>query len=123
MTEEVEIRQYDSTYLECRDMMHAWKTVGYYNAGSCVERLLVCQRCRMQALDFLDQNGVKVRSRRYLYPDDYQVEGGYEKSDVRAERLRRTKVYASEATMRAALKRSTATKQVPARQRQLRVAS
>lgn len=112
------ISNYDQTFLECRDMLHAWYVVGHYQANGHIERLLECRRgCSVQGIDTLNRHGRRVKARKYQYPDGYQVEGGIDKEDVRAERLRRVKVYASEQTMQQALARATATKRPSSKKR------
>lgn len=98
------LADYNETYLVCRDLMHAWRPLGWYRkvgwsgAGN-THRLLVCDRCGMERDDRWD--GAETRH-SYAQPDGYHVEGvRISKADVRAEQLRRAKrIFDSEDAMR-----------------------
>lgn len=96
------LRGYDDTWLECRDLHHAWKTVGIYrdhNGDRC--RVLRCDReCEVAAFDVISPTGARVKPRRYKYPDGYKI-GKLQTEELRVESIRRTKIYRSEAAMAA----------------------
>lgn len=103
------LAEYNDTFLECRDLMHAWRIFGYYRAGSGggwggTNRLLKCARCGMERTDRWD--GITVRH-SYNQPEGYRIEGvRLSKGDVRAEQLRRARqIFDSEEAMKKALKR------------------
>lgn len=93
--------------LECRDLRHAWKTVAVFRNGEGYRiRVLRCSRgCKVDARDTLGDDYERVKPRRYDYSRavGYRVEGGIEPSDVRAESIKRVKVYTSERAMLADL--------------------
>lgn len=87
------LADYNGTFLECRDLMHSWRTLGYYRSGGwgSTHRTLICTRCGMERDD--DWDGVLVRH-RYQQPDNYKIDGvRVTKADIRHEQLRRATVY------------------------------
>lgn len=101
------LAEYNETYLNCRDLMHSWRTVGFFRSagwGSSTSRSLLCDRCGMERTDIWD--GVTVRH-NYRQPEGYRVEGRtISKGEVREEQMRRSHIYDSEEAMRKALKPS-----------------
>jgi hypothetical protein len=97
------LRDYDGTYLECRDLRHTWTVVGYYRVGPEIHRQLHCKRCPTVRTDRWGRNGDRLAN-SYNYPDGYQIRGAnVSPHDVRIETLRRVNVYASEHEMVQAL--------------------
>lgn len=100
------LAEYNETFLACRDLLHAWRPLGYYRDGGWggTKRLLKCERCGMERTDAWD--GVTVRH-TYNQPEGYRLEGvRLSKGDVRAEQLRRARtIFDSEEAMRKAMKR------------------
>lgn len=97
------LHDYDDTWLECRDLKHAWETIGVFrDANGHRVRVLHCTReCEVQGFDLLGVGGERVKPRRYKYPDGYKTIGKIEVTDLRVEAIRRTKIYRSEAAMAA----------------------
>lgn len=97
------LHDYDDTWLECRDLKHAWKTLGVFrDANGNRVRVLKCERgCEVAGFDLLGVGGERVKPRRYKYPDGYKSLGKVEVTDLRVESIRRTKIYRSEAAMAA----------------------
>lgn len=89
------------TYLECRDLMHAWKVEQDFlirDAGTrrklgIVRRLLCCTRCETRREDLIWMKTFARLSSRYIYPDGYGVRGNHRgvvsKAEVRSEAYRR----------------------------------
>jgi len=89
---------YPVDYLQCRDLRHAWKLVGYYRANGHIVRALVCERCDMDRHDRLWSSG-RLAGRTYTPPEGYYVPGGVELVDVRAELMDRFTIFESEDDM------------------------
>lgn len=93
------LRKYDPIHLDCRDLKHAWQKKGYYRTPEgMVRRVLVCMRCGADGRDEFTPNMTRNRPRRYLLPDGYRI-GRLEQVEVRAESIRRARVYRSESEM------------------------
>jgi hypothetical protein len=95
---------YPDTFLDCRDLRHAWKRLGSYHAYGEIVRVLICARCDCTARDYWSPSGIRLRSRSYDYPDGYRLSDGSTVQDIRAQVLRKAAVYDTEAAMHAALK-------------------
>ena len=58
---EVALSTYDETYLECRNLGHVWRVVGYFRgATGAVLRHLRCQRCETVRVDNWTLSGDRV---------------------------------------------------------------
>lgn len=85
------LHQLDEQFLECRDLRHPFKVVGYFRDNGHVCRKLVCPRCTMEAIDTWTQTGMR-EPRRYYAPEGYYLSGsGVTMQDVRIEVLRRVR--------------------------------
>lgn len=81
---------FDSRFLDCRDMGHAWE-----RASDIVKergddgvlrfsRVLRCSRCTtMRRDEFVVGDVVKPKGRGYTYPKGYQVKGGLSRGEAR----------------------------------------
>lgn len=87
-------RQYDDTYLDCRDLRHPWKVVGFYRQAGDIRRILECTRCGTQRNDHWHSDGQREPS-SYSYAEGYQVEGGFDTYEVRREVIRRATIFKS----------------------------
>lgn len=101
------LAEYNPTYLQCRDLMHAWDVVGHFRTAgwASTKRLVRCARCGMERYD--QDDGVTVQH-RYNQPDGYKIEGvRLSKREVRQEQLRRAagNIWDSEEEMRKALRK------------------
>jgi hypothetical protein len=88
-------------YLECRDLLHAWRTIQDFQVRDAdtrrktgiLRRLLECDRCGTQREDLIWLRTFERLSSRYIYPDDYRAPGHHRgitaKTDIRAEVWRR----------------------------------
>ena len=102
------VREYDGTFLDCRDLRHTWKCVGYYRVDGRVRRLLECVRgCGTQRHDHWKQDGERLQP-AYSYANGYQVEGGMDTWEVRREVMRRATIFTSEQAMLDALTKAGA---------------
>lgn len=105
------LNSYDETFLECRDLRHAWRRIGYWNEGWRVVKLLQCQRCPTTRRISMRANGAIIDS-KYEYPDGYQIKGagmgGVPGDKLRVEAMKRARVWASENEMMEALKKPRA---------------
>ena len=64
---------YDETFLDCRDIRHAWERFGApWRDGAEVKRRLVCRRCGTQRVDAWRPDGGRVDN-RYAYAEGYLV--------------------------------------------------
>jgi hypothetical protein len=104
VTEEPEhtLDQYEDAFLECRGLAHAWSSIGFFQDGGYVSRLVRCARCGTEKVQTMRTNGTFVRN-RYEHPEGYlMTSGGVTKSDVRYEVLRRAsnQTYGSLAELR-----------------------
>jgi hypothetical protein len=89
-------------YLDCRDRGHAWfdvKTEPSLRRTShgMVYRVLDCHRCKTKREDLIIRSTGSIESRRYYYPDGYQVKAGH--NVVKAE-IRKLAVRAAFAALR-----------------------
>lgn len=90
---------YDETFLECRDLHHPWRVLGFYRVGAEIRRRLICSRCSTEATDVWRPNGERIK-RGYKYVEGYNIKGGgVTPFDVRREVLARVTVYDNEANM------------------------
>lgn len=100
---EASLRRYDEKFLDCREV-HFFLTVGWHKTDDgYVQRTRICTRCGTVCKDKLDTYGDRVTSRRYQWPEGYKLDGVVPRVRIRAESLRRAKVYPSEAAMIAAM--------------------
>lgn len=80
---------FDSRYLECRDLGHAWErasdVVRTVEGGvRSFKRVLQCTRCKTLRKDeFRVTDSVSPKGRQYAYPKGYVVKGGLSRSDAR----------------------------------------
>lgn len=98
--------QYEESFLECRGLAHAWSSVGFFQDGGYVSRLVRCARCGTEKVQTMRTNGSFVRN-RYEHPEGYLIAGGgVTKTDVRYEVLRRasSQTYGSLGELREHLK-------------------
>jgi hypothetical protein len=99
------LKGYDDTYLDCRDLRHVWRSVGYWREpDGIVARLLRCQRCETERTDRWDRTSFDRHPSRYHYAKGYEIAmaDGQQRTDahdVRAEAVRRATVYANESSM------------------------
>lgn len=112
-----ELRDYDDSFLLCRDLLHSWVPPGdYFHQGNEIHRILTCGRCGMERRDVWSSRGERISS-QYYQPDDYGFEGvgkgGVDRSKIRIERLRRVKVYASASSLEKAVYSNGAKKKAP----------
>lgn len=99
--EQVDLTDYETKYLACRDLRHAWEARGYYRgAYGGVRRLLTCLRCGTYREDRWEGGEVK---RAYDYPEGYQLDHKVDGAEVRDAVVKRAKVYATQDTMLKAL--------------------
>lgn len=94
VAEAVDLKTYNETYLECRDLRHAWRLLGFYKQGSGqLGRRLACTRCNTVRHDIWSNSGERIKA-QYDYVDGYSLKGsgGIEQHDVRREQIRRANV-------------------------------
>jgi hypothetical protein len=97
------VKSYDDTFLDCRDLRHTWRVVGYYRRDGVVRRVIECVRgCGTQRVDNWKRDGQRLQP-VYSYANGYQVEGGMDTYEVRREVMRRATIFASEKAMVEAL--------------------
>ena len=106
---------YPQQFLDCRDLRHPWKVVGFYHQGGDVIRSLMCPQCGSDAYDTWSPGATCRRARRYKYAEGYRIGGGgISMQEVREEVLNRVRVFDSEEAMNAELfkprRRARATK-------------
>lgn len=95
---EASLHTYDENNLECREM-HWWVQIGFFfDAFGDIRRRWRCVRCKTVKTNRMSPNGAYVGNTTYKHPDGYKVPG-VKRQQVRAEKIRRAKVYASEASM------------------------
>lgn len=94
------LHNYDKKWLDCRDLRHTWKLLGYYRANNQdVFRTLRCERCECEATDHWTASGYRW-PRRYEYPDGYQLKGSRVAAvEVRVEVLSRATIFESQDQM------------------------
>lgn len=85
---------YPATYLACRDLQHAWEIDSWYREGGEIRRVLLCNRCGTERHDRWTRSAERLNG-SYVYADDYMVEGGVDRVDVRLAAMGRARVYAS----------------------------
>lgn len=96
-------------FLMCRTVSHGWEEV-----PSELERpepgywwfVLRCMRCKTERIDLIDTWGV-VASRRYRYPDGYEIDEKFARSEIRNEWAFRHRIGLFEADVTAAKKRKS----------------
>lgn len=91
-----DLTQYNGRYLECRDLRHAWVTIGYYRKDGNIARDLRCSRCTTIRTDVFGYK--KVTS--YDYPDEYHLEGTTPMDVVRQEVFQRAVFHDTEIDLR-----------------------
>lgn len=93
------LRGYEAEYLDCRNLGHVWRTVGFFQGEGIIRRRLACQRCETERTDRWSHAGER-RSASYRYAEGYKLEGiAPAATQVRLELLRRATIYRSEADM------------------------
>lgn len=101
------LRSYDDTYLQCRNLGHRWRVLGFFKAPDGVTcRSLQCDECDTKRTDYWDSRTGERFQGRYNYAAGYHLsaDGDYaHASDVRIEVMRRATVYANESAMLAAI--------------------
>jgi hypothetical protein len=73
----------NQTYLECRDLAHAWEHVGdeliveRKRRVQSFSRMLVCTRCTTQRIDSfqVQRDSIEKVKTKYHYPKGYLVQG------------------------------------------------
>jgi len=97
---------YDEGYLECRNLGHPWRVIGYFRGASgLVLRHVRCQRCETVRIDKWALNGDRIGS-TYHHAEGYLMPGlggAVNPHDVRVEVIKRAVVFASEGEMLAAV--------------------
>ena len=95
---------YDDTHLECRDLRHAWKVIGYYREDGEIRRQLQCMRCETYGTDRWTAKAER-KHRRYAYAEGYLIQHGRKLKpiDFRREVLSRVQVFENEEQMMASL--------------------
>lgn len=97
------LHQVQDEYLECRDLRHAWRSLGAFYVGREVHRKVVCTRCETEAVDKWTGKGGRI-ARQYHYAKGYTVKAVRIKPlDVRQEVLSRIEVFKNEDDMLANL--------------------
>jgi hypothetical protein len=103
---DVALSTYDETFLECRNLGHVWRVLGYFRAPTGnVVRHLRCQRCETIRVDAWAFNGDRLGA-RYHHADGYlitDVGAPIHAHDVRVEMIKRATIYESEADMLASI--------------------
>lgn len=81
---------FDTGFLDCRDMGHAWERasdVTKERSGGVVSfsRVLKCQRCETVRQDkyVVGDVVVSAKGKTYKYPKGYQVKGGMSRGEAR----------------------------------------
>lgn len=98
-----QLADYDGTFLECRDLRHAWVVQGYFSHRGQVARQLVCTRCETVRRDIWRPSGVR-KGANYDYPEGYIIPGGgVRQLDVRKTVMAKATVYMSQQAMTEAL--------------------
>ena len=93
------LHQYEESYLECRNLRHAWKVVGYFREGGEVRQRLACMRCPTEVTARWSPRGDRI-ARSYSYPDGYCIKGSHVTPyDVRVEVLQRVTIFNTEGDM------------------------
>ena len=91
-----DLASYDASFLACRDIRHAWRTMGWFYAkdsfGQVCRRRLRCDRCGTVRTDTL--SGLQPK-RTYEYADEYHLPKT-PLSEIRGEVMARAHVYESE---------------------------
>lgn len=99
------LQHYEEEFLECRGLAHSWASVGFFNDGAYVSRLVRCSRCSTEKIVTIRRDGAFVRT-RYEHPEGYLIAGGgVTKADVRYEVIKRARsnTYSSLQTLRESL--------------------
>lgn len=87
------LAKYDELYLECRDMRHSWKLLGWAEDGGNRVRVLQCTRCPATRTDrWVAMTGARLNS-TYRYPTDYKLGPGVTHKLVRKEVLNRVRKF------------------------------
>lgn len=90
--EEFSLDDYPDEYLECRDNMHSWRTIGYFRDGGHVSELSSCTRCRSRKMRTMTRSGTLTQHSRYEHAEGYLVPSGHgyiDKAAVRRQRMSR----------------------------------
>ena len=92
------LQEYDPKFLQCREA-HWWGSVGfYYDAEGDIRRVWQCSRCKAIKRNRMNASGDYIASTAYRHPEGYKI-GPVKLAQVRAESIRRAKVYSNENTM------------------------
>lgn len=99
-----QIKAWDDPFLACRDLGHAWGMDAYVDerrkTGEVV-RELVCASCTTLRIDRVGAKSGEVYARRYVYPAGYLTpkgafkRGEMQKTEIRAEAIRRLLAHGS----------------------------
>lgn len=101
--EPVELNEeYPESYLECRDLRHSWRKLGFFHAYGEVVRVLICARCDTERRDHWSPRGFRLRS-RYIHPNGYKLGGGVDNQQIREQVMHRSTIFDSEESMHAGL--------------------
>jgi hypothetical protein len=96
---EERLSHYDDAFLECRDLRHPWRVIGYYSQAGEARRTVECQRCGTQRVDRWSLDGRVRLAAYYRYAADYRIGEGITLAAVRHEVINRVTLFASEAEM------------------------
>lgn len=88
-----DLGEYPDAYLQCRDLRHHWKILGYYRSDGGYKRRLQCSNCPTTAIDTIRG---WVTKRTYSYPENYHLTGRVKVAEIRVEAIDRAAVYESE---------------------------
>jgi hypothetical protein len=100
-TKKQDLKAKPDHYLECREMGHRWKKLGYFHFrathGQGVCRKSLCERCDTTRYNWYESDGARLWT-EYEYPDHYLLQGTGRvlPKEVRREAIRRAAVFASE---------------------------
>lgn len=92
-----QIAALDDTYLECREVMHAWQQTAAYvyhrerGVTKVVMQQFVCTRCGTERHDRLWAATWELAGRRYIHPDGYLLDhaGFVRRAEIRQEKFTR----------------------------------
>lgn len=90
--EEFSLDDYPDVYLECRDNLHSWRTIGYFRDGGYVSELSNCTRCHSRKMRTMTRAGALTQHSRYEHAEGYLVPRGMgyvDKASVRKQRMQR----------------------------------
>lgn len=90
-------------YIECRDLRHAWKVVGWYmGADDRMKRRCSCIRCGTVRNETVEG---WVTRRSYDYPENYHLDHRPSIAEIRQEAASRAHVFKSELDLERSVRR------------------